>query len=280
MHYRRLWICFAAVIVASLAVLGYYGGEIYRQAPPVPERVVLPAGDIVFTGQEIKDGQNVWQSIGGQQLGSVWGHGAYVAPDWSADWLHRECLWLLDRWSQDAHGQPFAELDEIAQSALTTRLKRELRRNTYDPGTGDLTISADRAAAIDALSRYYAAIFGDTTEFADDLQPLADGSRTPAELRSAYAIPALTVRDPERQRQLNAFFFWIAWACATERPQADVTAPEGAPSRDSLRRSVVTYTNNWPAERLVGNAPSGPIVVWSVISFVLLLAGIGALAWY
>ena len=54
----------------------------------------------LFTSQEIKDGQNVWQSIGGQEIGTVWGHGAYVAPDWSADWLHRETLFLLDKWSQ------------------------------------------------------------------------------------------------------------------------------------------------------------------------------------
>src|SRR5690606_41311516 len=88
MRYRGLWIAFATVIVASFAVLVYYGGEIYRQAPPIPARVVTAGGEVLFTGQNIKDGQNVWQSMGGQQLGSIWGHGASVAPDWSADWLH------------------------------------------------------------------------------------------------------------------------------------------------------------------------------------------------
>ena len=85
MQYKHLWIAFTVVIVVSFAVLGYYGGEIYRQAPPVPDEVVTTSGDALFTGQDIKDGQNVWQSMGGQQLGSIWGHGAYVAPDWSAD---------------------------------------------------------------------------------------------------------------------------------------------------------------------------------------------------
>jgi nitric oxide reductase large subunit len=28
--------------------------------------------------------------------GSIWGHGGYLAPDWSADWLHREALSLLN----------------------------------------------------------------------------------------------------------------------------------------------------------------------------------------
>ena len=107
MRYNRLWICLAAVIVVSFAVLGYYGGEIYRQAPPVPERVATSDGDLIWRGDDIKDGQNVWQSIGGQQLGSIWGHGAYVAPDWSADWLHRESLWLLNDWARQQYGSRF-----------------------------------------------------------------------------------------------------------------------------------------------------------------------------
>ena len=94
MSYRRLWIGMFVVVAASFAVLGYYGWEIYRQAPPLPKRVVTTDGDVVFSGEQIKDGQNVWQSMGGQEVGSVWGHGAYVAPDWSADWLHREAMWL------------------------------------------------------------------------------------------------------------------------------------------------------------------------------------------
>jgi nitric oxide reductase subunit B len=106
-RYTRLWVGLVTVIVSSFAVLIYYGGEVYRQAPPVPDRVVSGDGSVLFTGQDIKDGQNVWQSMGGQQVGSVWGHGAYVAPDWSADWLHREATWLLEHWAQADHGKAF-----------------------------------------------------------------------------------------------------------------------------------------------------------------------------
>jgi len=92
--YKKLWLSLTAVMTLSFLVLGYFGWEIYHQAPPVPKRVVTSDGKTVFTGQDIKDGQNVWQSIGGEEVGTVWGHGAYVAPDWSADWLHRESVWL------------------------------------------------------------------------------------------------------------------------------------------------------------------------------------------
>src|SRR5678815_4064762 len=116
---------------------------------------------ILFTGDDIRDGQNVWQSIGGQELGTVWGHGAYVAPDWSADWLHREATAILNQWSRDQFGADYDRVKPEQQGALRERLKSELRTNTYNAVTGDLVISRDRAAAIDAVSAHYAALFGD-----------------------------------------------------------------------------------------------------------------------
>lgn len=148
MNPKRLWIGFAAVVTASFAVLGYYGWEIYREAPPIPNRVVTAAGEMLLTGDQIRDGQNVWQSIGGQEVGTVWGHGSYVAPDWSADYLHRESAWLLDHWAQADHGCAFAETSAEVQAGLKARLREELRTNTYDPATGTLAVSADRASAM------------------------------------------------------------------------------------------------------------------------------------
>src|SRR5512146_991259 len=100
MNYKKLWIVLALVISGSLAVLGYFGFQIYQSEPPVPNRVVTQSGKVIFTGEQIRNGQNVWQSIGGQEVGTVWGHGAYVAPDWSADWLHKEAMFLLNKWAQ------------------------------------------------------------------------------------------------------------------------------------------------------------------------------------
>lgn len=276
MRYLKLWIALAVVILGSFAVLGYYGVQLYRQAPPVPQAVATPDGKVLCTGQDIRDGQNVWQSMGGQEIGTVWGHGAYVAPDWSADWLHRECLFLLDRWAQAANGRRFAELEPAAQASLRERLKQELRTNTYDPATGKIVISDDRAAAYAALSGYYAALFGNAERFPEDVSRYADAGMSPPKLRNAYAIATNTIQDPERQKKMNAFFWWATWACSTQRPDT-AASPAGG---DRLKLEQVTYTNNWPGESLIDNRPSGAIVVWSVISFVLLLAGIGALAWY
>lgn len=249
MRYTRLWATLALVIVASFAVLGYYGWDTYWRMPPIPERVVSTDGTVLFTGQDIRDGQNVWQSMGGQEVGSVWGHGAYVAPDWTADWLHREAVWILDAWATAEYGTRYDDLDAEPRAALRARLMEEMRTNTYDPDTGDLVVSPVRADAIRAVAAHYDSLFGDDTALAD--------------LREAYAIRANTVPDKARRAQMSTFFFWSAWAASTNKPGSDVT-----------------YTNNWPPEHLVGNRPTGEAIVWSVVSFVLLLAGVGALVWY
>ena len=103
---------------------------------------------MLFTGQDIKDGQNVWQSMGGQEMGTVWGHGAYQAPDWSADWLHKEALFILNKQAIRTTGKSFNEQTDENKAALKVTLQRELRKNSYDPQTKTITISSDRAEAI------------------------------------------------------------------------------------------------------------------------------------
>src|SRR5215469_10320419 len=101
-NYRKLWIALAAVVVISFAVLGGVGFKVINNAPPIPSQVVTANGRVLFNGEAIRDGQNAWQSIGGQEVGTIWGHGSYVAPDWTADWLHRESMYILNRWAPAA----------------------------------------------------------------------------------------------------------------------------------------------------------------------------------
>ena len=236
-------------MVVSFSVLLYFGKEIYRQAPPVPLKVIKPDGTIIFTGQNIKDGQNVWQSLGGQELGTVWGHGAYQAPDWSADWLHKEAVYILNNLALHQDGIPYEKLSEERKAYLKILLQKDLRKNTYDPASGVLTVSELRAEAIASNSKFYAGLFTNDPALAG--------------LRDSYSIPENSLKDPARVPLLNSFFFWISWACVTERPGQSIT-----------------YTNNWPAEELVGNRPSGSLLLWTGFSVIVLLAGIGLMVWY
>ena len=118
----RLWKVLGALLVVSFGILLFMGREIYLAAPPMPTAVKTVTGQTLFTQADIETGRQVWQSIGGHQLGSIWGHGSYVAPDWSADWLHREATGVLDTWAQRETGKRYTELDAAAQAALQAKL--------------------------------------------------------------------------------------------------------------------------------------------------------------
>lgn len=249
MKVRRLWISLGIVVTLSFIVLGYYGHEIYREAPPVPDFVKTTDGELLFSGEDINDGRSAWQSTGGQELGSIWGHGAYQAPDWSADWLHREAMFILNKWSQESFGADYDALADEQQLILKSRLTKELRSNTFNPETKVLTISRTRAEAFKEISRHYTELFM--------------GHPAKSALRESYAMKATTMADPDRMAKMNTFFFWTSWATVTERPG-----------------QKISYTNNWPPEKLVGNEPAAELLLWTGFSVILLLAGIGLLAAY
>jgi nitric oxide reductase subunit B len=249
MQYKKLWITLALVFFGSFGVLLYYGGEIYQKMPPIPRQVVTDTGEVIYTKADIQDGQNIWQRMGGQELGSIWGHGSYVAPDWTADWLHRELVWILDKWSQAEFQQSYDQLNEERQGQLKGRLKQEIRTNTYDADKDQIVVSSLRAESIHAMREYYGKVFGN--------DPSMD------EYRKQIAVPKNTIRSDEDARKLSAFFFWATWSTSTDRPD-----------------EPMTYTNNWPGEPLIDNAPTKSAIIWSIVSVILLIAGVGALAWY
>jgi nitric oxide reductase subunit B len=262
---RKLWLGLAALLIVSFGVLLWAGGEIFRAAPPVPERVVSESGQVIYTKDDIQRGRQVWQSMGGMQLGSIWGHGGYVAPDWSADWLHREAVGILDLWARaDGGGATYQQLPAEEQAALRGRLEALMRANTYDPATGTITLPEDRVAALSNVAAHYESLFGNDP--------------ANAKLREAYAMKNDTVPDAAHRRALTAFFWWTAWAAGTERPReaGDALVPDQAGVVDKQ----VTYTNNWPSEPLIGNAPPAPLWLWSAFSVLFLLAGIGLLGWH
>src|SRR6185295_3094716 len=118
-----------------------------------------------------------------------------------------------------------------------------VRKNNYDPATGRLTVEPIRAQAFEDNLKHYADIF-------------SNGNKN-------YAIQSNAQSDPVKLHQLNSFFFWTAWASATNRPN-----------------NTISYTSNFPSEPLVGNVPTSSAIVWTGVSVMMLLAGIGWLVWY
>ncbi|PCI76292.1 MAG: nitric oxide reductase large subunit [SAR86 cluster bacterium] len=246
---RRLWALLIVSMVIMFSILLYFGNKIYQEAPPIPDRVVSESGTLLFTLEDINVGQNVWQSTGGMQQGSIWGHGSYLAPDWSADWLHREAESLLAMIAERDGGQSSVS-EEVRLEQHKVTLRVEMRENRFDPTSGTLTVSDERAAAIGSVAVHYRNLY--QVEGADAV-----------ELRREYAFPLHSALDDSEAHALTAFYFWTAWAAVTNRPD------------DSI-----SYTSNWPHDPLVGNTPPASLYMWSFISIFLLLAGIGGLVWY
>ena len=262
---RKLWLGLAVLLTLSFGVLLWAGTEIFRTAPPMPEKVLSESGQVIYTRADMEQGRQVWQSMGGMQLGSIWGHGGYVAPDWSADWLHRESVSLLDLWARADGGMAtYAQLPEEQQAALRARLKQVMRTNTYDAATGTITLPDDRALALSNVAAHYESLFGNDP--------------ATATLREAYAMKNDTVPDASHRRALTAFFWWTAWAAGTERPLEPGDAM--VPSKTGVVGKQVTYTNNWPSEPLIDNTPAPAMWVWSSFSVLFLIAGIGLLGWW
>ncbi|MBV2209246.1 MAG: nitric-oxide reductase large subunit [Thermomonas sp.] len=247
---KRLWLGLGALLAASFAVMLWLGVDLIRTKPPIPDKVISANGDVIYTKDDIMKGQQVWQSIGGQQLGSVWGHGALIAPDWSADWLHREIEAMLELQARADTGQSYASMEADEKAKTEASVKPQIRQNTYDPVKNEIVVSNQRARAISNVAAHYESLFSNDP--------------TTHDLREAYAMREGTIPNADHRRSLTAFFFWAAWATGTDRP--------GYTNR--------TYTNNWPYEPLIGNKPTSDNFIWSMFSILFMIGGIGLLAWH
>ena len=240
---KRLWVVFGTIMVVSFAVLLWVGSEIFRQAPPIPREVATADGTVLIGEGEVSNGQNVWQAMGGMQIGSIWGHGSYVAPDWTADYLHREAVFILNAWARAESQQNYDGLQPEQQAVLRQRLQGVLRTNTYDAASGRITIDPLRAKAFEDNLKHYTDVFTNGND--------------------SYSIQRNAQSDPVKLRQLVSFFFWTSWAASTNRPN-----------------QTISYTSNFPSEPLIGNVPTSGTIVWTGVSVIMLLAGIGGMIWF
>lgn len=244
MNWKNPWYALTLVFVVSFAVLLYAGKRIAEEAPPIPSQTLTNSGEVVIDHGVIERGQNVWQAMGGMELGSIWGHGSYTAPDWTADYLHREAVLLLDRHARHEGSDSYESSPLELAAALRARLQAELRHAHTDESTGVLTISEGRAAAFRTLEAHYTDVF--------------------TRGRADYAIPAGALADADKLHALTAFFFWSSWASVTDRPSTP----------------GISYTSNWPHEPLVENRITGESMIWTGVSIIVLLAGITGLVWW
>ena len=228
--------------VLIVMVLGFAGLMIittmaYRNAPPVPERVINAQDATVFTGDDVRDGQTVFLKYGLMANGSIWGHGAYLGPDYSADALHRLGMNTAEAVAQQRFQRSFAMLTPVEQAAVTGEAAATLKTNRYEAATETLRFTPAESVAYEQQISYWKAYFHD---------PARNGG-----------LKADLITNPIELRQFAAFVTWAAWASVAQRPG-----------------ETYSYTNNFPFDPSVGNVPTSGALLWSALSLTVLLAGI------
>jgi len=225
----RRWMQVALLVfLAGFLGLGIIGYLNYTGEPPMPAKVVDSSGATLFTKADVIAGQKVFLGNGLMEYGSIFGHGAYLGPDFTADYLHRAAEIATREYGRDTAG------------TAREKVIADFKTNRYDANTDTVTYTEVQARAFDELIAHYTSYFGPDS--------------------ASQGLLPEAISDPAEVKQLTAYFSWSAWAGSTLRPDKDYS-----------------YTNNWPAEPLVGNSVTADVVVWSVLSLVVLLVGIGVL---
>ena len=227
----------ATVMVAGFAILIWITSLAYTNAPPIPQRVVDAQGAVLFSGEDIGDGQAVFLKYGLMANGSIWGHGAYLGPDYSATALHLIGIDTAAAIAQQQHGQPLASLTPSQRAAVQAETAVDLKTNRYDPATGTLAFTLPQTLA-------YQQQFDHWTEYFHD--PARNGG-----------LKRDLISDPAELHQFTAFVTWAAWASVVNRPGKNYS-----------------YTNNFPYDPSVGNVATSDALLWSALSLVVFLVGI------
>jgi nitric oxide reductase subunit B len=228
--------------VLIVMVLGFAGLIVitslaYRNAPPIPAQVLDAQGVRLFTGDDISEGQAIFLKYGLMNNGSIWGHGAYLGPDYSAEALHRIGEDTATVIAQQQYQQPLVALTPGQLAAAYAQTAVELKTNHYDAASATLLLTMLETAAYRRQIAYWTDYF---------LDPARNGG-----------LKRGLISDPTELHQFTAFVTWTVWASVTNRPGENYS-----------------YTNNFPYDPSVGNTPIPGALLWSALSLIVLLAGI------
>jgi nitric oxide reductase subunit B len=226
----------AATMMIGFTVLIWVAVRAYEDAPPIPEKIISLSGQPVLTAQDILAGQQVFLKYALMENGTIWGHGAYLGPDFSAEYLHTLAIDAMRNVAQNRYGRDPDALTGAERDAVSSEVSRLLKQNRYDPASRSLIFTDVETSSYRSQIKKWADYFS---------RPAGNGG-----LRANY------ITNPKELEQLTAFFAWTAWASVANRPN-----------------KAHSYTNNFPYDPMVGNTPSADTVLWSALSLITLLVG-------
>ena len=235
----------AIILILEFAVLLWVTtGSYYRKSkPPVPERVLDKSGLVVFMGTDIQKGQQVFLKKGIMNNGTIWGHGAYMGPDFSAQYLHNLALDVRNYMAVEKYNSTYSSLSPGQKESLIGFTGDFLASNRYNAESKDLIFTELENKSFNDQISYWKDYF----------------QKSPAN----RGLSKTLIVDQEELRQLTSFFAWTAWATTAHAPGKNYS-----------------YTNNFPYEPLIGNGPSSAAILWSALSLISLLTGIAVILFF
>ena len=227
------------VLAIGFSILLWIAVRAYSDAPPIPDRVVNARGEAICTGADILAGQQVFLKYGLMENGTVWGHGAYIGPDFSAEYLHTLTMDAREMIARGVYRRGPGNLTPIEAETVNAEVRRLLKENRYTPETRTLLYTPEETASFKGQIAKWTAYFSN---------PSLNGG-----------LMVGMIGNPAENRQLTTFFAWAAWASVANRPGKSYS-----------------YTNNFPYDPAAGNTPGSASILWSTLSLISLLGGIAA----
>ncbi len=204
--------------LVGFTILGILTYLVYSEQPPIPKEVQSTNGATVFTRQDVFDGMDIFRRYGLMEYGSIYGHGAYLGPDFTADYLHRSLLSLSKR-------------VDPTNAQSTPQIANELHQNTYDPASDTVSWTESRAAAHQELVTYYQKLFFNE--------------------RPSAGMQAHLISDPENIRKLTSYFAWTAWTATTNRPGFDYSYTNNWPPETLAGNTLSGDSVFWSALSII-----------------------------
>src|SRR5436305_7981614 len=164
----------ALVVLFGFFVMGLLAYRTYSGEAPIPARVTGSDHKVLFTREDILNGQQIFLKNGLMEYGSVFGHGAYLGPDYTADYLRRSASSVLAAFG--SHNS-----DRAREATVQV-----FKTNRFDPATDTLLFTPEQAEAHRNLVGYYSTFF--------------------AEPSTRYGLRPGAISDPKQARDLTAFF--------------------------------------------------------------------------
>lgn len=230
------WVLLAVGII-TFSILAFATKITYSTVPPRPDKITTETGATLITADDIVSGKGGFQKSDLMDYGSLFGMGSYFGEDYTADYLKKLGLETENNIAMLRFGAPYSTLSEDDQSSTNRAMQKMLQGIDLTKST--LILPNPLADAVK------------TTQ-----QGIVESllSNNPAEGYSqAHAL------NSETALQTADFLIYSSMTTVARRPNGETS-----------------WTQNWPAEPLVGNVPPTSAFTWTWISyaFTFLLFGL------